>query len=428
MKEIYTKMRKAAMTRIWLGIAFILLGGVFFLGMGEEFKYLTAKENLFDMDTVDMHATSAGSDSVEAFYTFEGNLLLDWYASDDEGYYYIFPTADGAYMGLYVYNSEKATADKICEETLKYMNKETDQPPATYLKGKGYVYNMGSDEESYFKEYFTEAGAGASVISTLVYKTFVVTPLSKLFDITDIIIVLMLIFFLAFGLIYMAGFFTGAYKKQPIKYMREYGLSESEVGSDLTYGLHKKHIDIGKKYVMLYSTTCALLSYDQLLWTYVMITTTKHRTYGIPTGTTRTYQVFFVMRNQKTFNISVKDEPEGQDIVAAISEMAPHVICGYHEDLSEMVKKNFAQLIKIVDDHKLELEQQSEEVAVSEEESPSEQEPAQSSDSSFRLSEGDIDKSSDINYGEQEYSSMSQSGSGLDEATFGTSSTGFKLK
>lgn len=460
MKELYAKMTKAAMSRIWVGILFVALAVLFLVvGFSEEMKYLTASENLFNMDTLQMRSVSSGSDTIPAFYTFEGNLFLDYYGMDDEGYYYILPTADGKYMGCFVYNAEKDIADRIVEESYQYWSGETQTEPTTVLKGKGYVYNMGDDESKYFKSYFEKAGAGASVISSLEYKTFVLTPLSKVIDFSDVFIMLMGVVFAICGIGYFGGFLTGAYKKQPAKYMAEHHLSEADVVSDLTYAVQRKNIDIGKRYVMLYADKSKLLSYEQMLWCYVSVTKTKHTTYGIPTGTTYTYQVFFVMRDKKKHTLNVKSEPEGQDIVSVVSEMAPHVICGYHEELNTMVKNDFTRLIQIVDDHKAELANEANSAAASEEDSKPdsvsmpgfspEGEAAAGQDaeaSAMENSQGGFDSPSDgdaygsgstdsygsgssafeDNYSSGSYGSGSQSG--LDAATFGGSSSGFKLK
>ncbi|MDE5965395.1 MAG: hypothetical protein K2G89_00985 [Lachnospiraceae bacterium] len=451
MKELHAKMTKAAMSRIWVGILFIGLAVLFLVvGFNEEMKYLTASENLFNMNTYSMRSVSSGSDTIPAFYTFEGNMLLDYYGSDDEGYYYIMPTLDGKYMGCFVYNSDKSIADQIVEESYKYWSGETEAEPTTFLKGKGYVYDMGDNEAQYFKEYFEEAGAGASVMAALEYKTFVLTPFGKVIDFSDAFIMLLGVVFAICGIVYIGGFLTGAYKKQPAKYMAEYHLSESEVVSDLTYAIHRKNMDIGKRYVMLYADSSKLLAYEQMLWCYVSITKTKHRTNGIPTGTTYTYQVFFVMRDKKKHTLNVKTEAEGQEIVSTISEMAPHVICGYHKELDAMVKSNFAQLIKIVDDHKAELASEANSAAIPEEDikpdsvsmsdfalkgegAAGQDEAASAMDNSqdaYGAGSTDSYGSSSSAFGD-DYDSGSYGGSsqsGLDAATFGGASSGFKLK
>lgn len=428
MKELYSKMTKAAITRIVLGVLAILVALVFFAaGGGDMFRYLTASKNLFNMNTSDMRAVVSGSDSIPEFYSFKGNMFLDWYGSDDDGYYYILPTYDGTFMGCFVYNSQKDTADAIVEEYQAYVLGETDAEPTTFISGRGYVYEMGSTEKDYFKEYIESAGASASIIGNLVYKTFVIVPLGEIIGGSEVFMLLLAVVFLIAGLWGLISFILGTYKKQPKAYIEKYGISESDLVGDLACALHEKHIDIGRKYAMCYGQTSYLIPYEQLLWAYVHVTKTTHRTNGIKTGTSYSYQVFFAMRDKKKYSVVVKNEQAGQDIVKEICERAPHVIGGYHDDLEKMFNKNIQQLIGIVEEHKAELAKGPEEAANTEEDY---EKPDSVSMAGFSIgdSTSDTDSYHEENSDSESYPAAGQSG--LDSETFGStgSKTGFNLK
>lgn len=424
MNEIYGKMRKKAMGRIWVGIICLVLGIVFIACDQNLIGYMTAQKNVFNMETDQLKTITQGNSTIPEVYSFEGNMFLDYYGSDEEGYYFIMPTIDKKFMGCFVYTENQATAMQIVDEYQKYLTQERDKEPETFLTGKGYVYEMSSKEKQYFREYmnaFFDAAGVSGGEDYLVYKTFVLAPMSKVIDGSDYFIAILGILFAIFGFCYTISFFTGSYKKQPQKYIATYGISESEVAGDITYSIHRKNIDIGRKYALCYGSSSYLIPYDQLLWTYVHITKTRHRTYGIPTGTTYSYQVFFVMRDKSKYDVTVKNEAEGQEIVKDICEAAPHVIGGFHEELDQMFNKNINDLIRIVEEHKEELARKEAgmDEAVASEEGYTQPDtismPGHSSDSGFNA----------------DYSTGSSQASGLDTDTFGTpsgSSSGFKLK
>lgn len=447
MNDIFGKMRKKALGRVWIGLFCLVLGIVFTVCNQNLIGYLTAKKNAFDMNTSEFKSVSQGNSTIPEVYAFEGNMFLDWYGNDDEGYYFILPTADQKFMGCFIYSGTDnfSTAMEIVEEYQKYLTGETDKVPEKFVTGKGYVYDMASNEKQYFKEYmdaFFEAAGVGNGEDYLVYKTFVLAPMGKVIDGSDYFLAILGVLCSLFGIWYVLSFFTGNYKKQPKKYIAAYGISESELASDLTYAMHEKNMDIGKKYAMCYGTTCYLIPYSQLLWTYVHITKTTHRTYGIKTGTSYAYMVYFAMRDKNKYSVAVKSESEGQGIVQAICEMAPHVIGGYHDDLDKMFSKNVNDVIRIVEEHKEELARKAAgeaEAAASEEgytppDSVSMKgfsidgsgEPAGTTDGVDTAPNSGYDDGFDP----AAYTGSSQ-GSGLDAGTFGTpggSSSGFKLK
>ena len=436
MKEIYGKMRKKAIGRIIIGPLCLVLGIAFCMSMQNLIGYLNPEGNAFNMETSQLKTVSQGSSTLPAVYSFEGNLFLDYYGTDDEGYYFIMPTIDQKFMGCFIYSGTDnfVTAMENVQQYQSYLIGETDNEPEKNVTGKGYVYEMASSEKQYFREYmnaFFEAAGVSNGEDYLVYKTFVLAPMSKVVDGSDYFIAILGLLFAVFGLWYTISFFTGSYKKQPKKYIATYGLSESEVAGDIAYAIHRKNIDIGRKYALCYGTSSYLIPYDQLLWTYVHITKTRHRTNGIPTGTTYTYQVYFAMRDKNKYDVSVKSESEGQEIVKDICEAAPHVIGGFHEELDKMFNKNVNDVIRIVEEHKEELARKAagmDEAAASEQgftPPDSVSMPGYSSDNG-----SNADDSSDSSQ-EADFSTGGSQSSGLDADTFGTpsgSSSGFKLK
>lgn len=351
MKTIYGKMRKKAIGgRLIAGLLMVLVGlACAFASCEDLIKWSTTKKDVFE--------TESWALTTKTWYTCNNNLLLDWYGSDEEGYYYITPTAeDNGYMGFYVYSEDKATADKIMEETQAYWFGETEAVPTTYITGRGYVYNMETKEQQYFKEWFESAGADQAMMDNLCYKTFVLTPKDKIFDPASIVVAVIFGVLAIWGVILFLSFFTGAYKKDVKKMLNKYGISESDIEADMTYCTQFKNADVGKKYTFFYDSTTHLLVHDKLVWAYLQVQKTRHMLYGIiPTGTTTACFVTAVDRDNVKTTIEVKNEEIGHEIVNAICKSAPHVICGFHKDLETLANSDFAQIVRMVDEKKAEV-------------------------------------------------------------------------
>ncbi len=370
MREVNKMMRnKAMVSRLISGILCIVIGVAACIVMCERpFKWYTADKDVFATDHTMLME--------DEFYTCNNNLLLDWYGSDEEGYYYITPayneyTDAAVYMGFYVYSEDKASADKIMEATQSYWFGETENAPSTYIAGRGYIYNMSEKEKGYFKDWFTSAGADKATLDNLCYKTFVLTSLEKTFDASTVAVIIIFAIVILIGLFTILGLVFGTYKKKVKKTMKKNGVLESDLENDLANATRIKNLVIGRKYTMVLSGTPELAIHANLVWVYVFVRRTRHMLYGIiPTGTTTATFVHLVDRNNDKLEIEVKNEALGQEVVQAICKAVPHVIMGYHDDLQTLANADFAQIVAMVDEKKAELsfERPVQEVAASSEE------------------------------------------------------------
>lgn len=351
MKEIYKRIRRArAALVIIFGILSIVIGAGLLLLREVNFElidYFTAKEDVFD--------TAANRLATEYFYRCENNLLLDYYASDDEGYYFITPhtCSDGTntYIGFYVYERDADTAFAIVDETWSYV--ETNELPETYLSGCGYVYNMGSTEKEYFQDWFIEAGADEETINNLVYKTYVLTPVNKILTAQVGCWIFFGLVFLLGGLWLLLSFIFGSYKRGFRKTMQKAGVREEELVYDMQYATHLKQADLGRRYAVLYGVTTRLIVYDKVVWAYLSILRTRHMLYGvIPTGTTKSSSIRFVTRDHGNIKHGVRSEKRGQEILQHLSKAAPHILVGYDEKLRALETDNFAQLVQYSDERR----------------------------------------------------------------------------
>jgi hypothetical protein len=351
MKEIMKKMRARAFWAM-VGIGLILIAGaaaMVLVAENELVSYFTTKKELFE--------TSADYLQEQGYYKCENNLLLDYYGSDDNGYYCITPVnsadGNGTYMGFYVYKKDFDTAQKIMDETWSGM--ETGEKPQTSLSGRGYVYAMSDDEKEYFRAWFEESGAGEDTIENLCYKTYVLVPISEAVSGYDIVWLLIAAVMVIVGIVKILSFLMGGYCKKLRTTMKSRNIYEEALVHDISQGAHFKNIDIGRKYTILYGASSRLLVNDDIIWAYLKATSTKHMVYGfIPSGTTTTYSLCFVDRNQMQEELPVQKETQGREILETLSKAAPHIIVGYDDSIKEAAASDFGRLVQAVEERKTE--------------------------------------------------------------------------
>lgn len=351
MKELKRKLwRKAIAGRGGVGIILMVIGVICLAVFDRnQIRFYTTDTDVFSLCAEELET--------EGYYSCDNNLLLDYYAMDEEGNYCITPIdrTDGttSYMGFYVYykDSSSSDLDRIMDETWEFLN--GGEVPSEYLSGKGYVYKMPYDERRYFKSWFEEAGAGQEVMDNLCFMTFVLVPESEIWTTWAILgLILFLVFFL-WGLYMILSLPAGIYLKKIKKTMQKFGISEEALVYDLQMGRELKRAIIGRRCIVLYGGTPRLILCDQLIWCYLYIQKTRHRLYGvIPVGTTTFYWIKLITRENKEELIEVKNEEEGHEILQAIFEAAPFVLMGYNDRLAQTRSSNFVQMIQMVEQKK----------------------------------------------------------------------------
>ena len=352
MEKIYKEIKKSAF-KIYIlgGLFFLLLGLVLFWGINNKlFRYVF-------VSAPDLFETPSSQYADGKWFTCDNNILYDYYASDDDGRYYVTSTNDGEYMGFYVRNNKTDIADKISDGTYDYLDGiETELPPI-YLSGKGYLKEMSATERRYFEDFFEAGGANLDDYTFTYYNFYMVTPMSLLVndegDNNIFYSIVSLIFFIC-GAVLIINFITGGYKRAIKKSMAQHGVLEDVLERDMAYATRIGNAYIGDKHVLFYAFPGTIvMPYDSLIWAYVMITTTKHTTYGIPSGTTKSYSFTMWDRNHKKNMVSIKDEAIGHQILEEMYCRAPYFFTGYNDDLANATDKgNYSSMISAVDERR----------------------------------------------------------------------------
>jgi len=301
---------------------------------------------------------SVGSDDLQNGNWYDGrnNLLLDWYGETEDGRYYVTVTGDKEpkYMGYYVPAAEINQAERIAEETRAMWFGKTKEYPKEYLNGIGYMADMTEDEKQCFDEYMAE-GAKSDLSGYLVYRTFhKVSPwqaVKENGDDTMLYFGALMIVLAIFAFFY---WIIGGYRFDVTKVMKQYGITEEMLASDMYYSRREKAVWFGEKYALFWRVFLTkLFQYDQLIWAYLKITSTRHTMYGIiPLGTSKSYELVIVDRDNKEKKIYVRTQQAGEDLLMQLTAMAPYIYSGYDESLMQARKNHFSEMIARVDEER----------------------------------------------------------------------------
>ena len=333
MNRVFSEIKtKAALTFLLGGFALILVGLLVTFGICQNlFKYIFFK-------APDLFETPASQYEDGKWYSCDNNILYDYFASDEYGRYYITNTNDGEYFGFYVGKKNYETADKITDDTYDYLDGLTDELSQGYLSGKGYIKAMDTTEKRYFEQFF-DSDEGSSDDYRLVYYTYhLVSPMDLILrdEGENHLFYLIVGIVLIIGGLYMTiHFIFGGYKRSFNKPIKRYGILRDLLDQDMNYATNIGNAYIGSRFVLFFQSQGSfVIPYEAVVWAYVQVTTTKHTTYGIPTGTSKSYTVIIWDTDKKKNIQNVKSEEIGHQIVDAMYRNAPFFYTGFSNELA----------------------------------------------------------------------------------------------
>ena len=320
----------------------------------------------FNSETRDYLLTGADLNSLYVHELEDGKIvrgriqaIIGAFASDNSGSFYIIPVGENEYMGLYLPDQYEEQAIQIANDTYDYLDGLREDLTHNDLRTSGIIYKMSEQEQEYFYEWFTEDGYTLEEVKQFaVPYTYEVIPFKDWNTSRDIwcyIISGLCLLFSFYILIYILAKWDLADVKKTI---REGGLTEELVESDIMSGLDMNNVLIGRKYML----ACVvwkwkLYALRDVIWAYQHTQTTEHRLYGIiKTGTTVTYSVHYVCRDGKQGGISVKSQAEAQNILEYLNQTQPHMILGYSDQIRALAQSNMAELIRYSEEKAMEVE------------------------------------------------------------------------
>ena len=352
MKELYKKARKSA-------AGFLIGGGLFFLlaGIGLVFYACPHLFGFFFAKAPDLFETPSSEYKEGRWFTCENNILFDYYSYDDKGRYYATATNDLEYFGFYVYNKEIDQAEEICNATYEYFLGYSEDFSGQYLTGKGYLTEMEPSERRFFEESFEYEGDTVDDYD-VIYLTFRRVNLKQiLFDEGDFFYALIGLVLFVSGICCICSFIFGGYKSGIKKSMKKYGILEEVLEKDMETATKLGNVYLGNEHVVfLQHPNTLVMPYNALVWSYVEVVRTQHRTYGIKTGTSTSYRIVMWDIKKKKNMVNVKSEDVGNKIIDEMLARAPYFYRGYNETLANMCDGGqFDEMVRAVEEKRLEV-------------------------------------------------------------------------
>lgn len=352
---MYKKLKKRNRIGMIIGIIVPLVIGIAIFWFNDETRdYLLTGDDINSLSGYEVH----DGDIVH------GNLyaILGCYAEDEEGAYYIIPVGEDEYMGVFLEWKYEDRAVQILNDTVDYINGDREDLSSYSIQTRGIVYAMGTVEQQYFHEWFTDSGyLSEDEISyyTIDY-TYEVIPFHKWNLSSDITCYVLIGICLAIALFLFIWLVTGQDIAQVKKTIQKNGWIPEEVETDILSGYEKRHVMIGRKYILRNSgMRWQLYSVRDVVWAYQSTHTTEHRLYGvIKTGTTVAYSVLMYLRNGKQVGITIKSAGEAQEILEYFQRTQPHIILGYSDQLMAICRQNFNQLVQLSNEKEMQQQKQ----------------------------------------------------------------------
>lgn len=350
-KIIFKKTKKS---RFWGGIAIFILGlGLMAIGGRIFIGYMTASKELTkctasDVDNGYYKFTDVWSVVGEYGYDNKGTGYVLWVINEED-------PDKSFFMGMYFSEKDVPTAEKASAAFWDAYDNYTQS--TVYLSGAGRVRDMRSDEKSAFQDAMHALYGDNSYVSNAVYKTLEYKAFPRQMSFRDWLMVVLGAFLAVCGVIIIITMGGGKSKKQILDKVVFSGINPDQLASEITFGKKYGNIIITQNAVFREGFTPLLIFFKDMIWCHGKVTTTKNKAFGVATvSTTKTYAVNFVDKNNKTSTMMVKNPSQQDQIITAVHEAAPYVICGYNEDIAMAAQKNFRDLVNAVEHRKYELE------------------------------------------------------------------------
>ncbi len=349
---MYKKLRKQMTTTVVVitVMCLMLIIGMALSISGEIFTEINRK-NINSMDKYDL------VNGIDARGRI--NAILDYFGTDDEGYFYIIPFGEDQYIGMYVYDDMDTNAYEIMEDTYDYLIDERDSLDR-YMHTTGTIYRMEDICEEYYQSWFIESeylgGNSIDLIEKYALSYLYVVDSTNVLPISGrLILMSALIVGTTIIMIFLMILIPSTSNGKVKKYITNNGLSLEAVESDYMNGLrlNGKYV-FGRKYVF-YPTAFKnrIVANSDVIWIYKHLQVTEHSVYGVKTHTTTDHSVFVKLRSGKCIVINSKSDSHSDDIVMALSKLYSFAFAGWSQELQSLSKKNYPELIRVVDQRRI---------------------------------------------------------------------------
>ena len=321
-------------------IMFLIGGGCLYSAVP---TFIRLAKDPISLDDVDFEG------EVEGLYV-SGTLLgiYDWYCEEVENNTkvvsreYLIDADDYYYMGLRVAQKDMDAAEALLEASTAYLNGEDDGTALALAQYevKGTITRMPDDSYELYQEYlgWNEMDAESRAMFLPYYLD--VNSIGGNYVSGAVMLLVIGLIFLAIGLIFLILALSSKYQKSIRKYISQ-STSPEAAREKVEYFLNSTPDVNGLKYNRDFicgnaNGTTAFGEISKLVWVYKH--TVTHKQYFITVG--KTYSLMLCFADGTRQAAAVKKEAMADEHIQKLSELCPHTIFGYSEQLDKMFQKD----------------------------------------------------------------------------------------
>jgi len=284
------------------------------------------------------------------------DVFAEYYTKKDDGpeevtdNYYIIPFGEKEYLGLKVNKSDFDLANQICDETYEYISGTSDEL-TTNMEVTGTISKMNDETYGYYMDWFETSGfledsTAAELESVAIPYILKVDYIGNLDSFWVYIIIICIIIVFLYAIIILLKGLTGFYQSHIKKYIKQndshFNLERLEV--DYLSAVPIESARVGKIWTFFFNgSKSQIIKNEDIIWAYLQEVT--HRVYGIKANVSKSLTIY--TKDKKKYMVPMKKSVNANAFLATLSQMQPHIVMGYSDDLKKCFKKDFETFIKI---------------------------------------------------------------------------------
>lgn len=288
-------------------------------------KIKISKDNLFDMYSEEYRTDGNTKHTVCQYYTIR-----------------VGSEASPKLIGVKAYAKHSDVFKQIMDEVDAEQAGETIDNPTT-ITIKGRMKQMEAEPYGYFKSTMKQAGLTDQQIDGMSMNLMVD---EKSLNSACLIYPVLGILCIVIGLISLLYVVTGMGQRKTMKMLKKKGPNAVQIAEEdfENATIVASNLKIGKYYTFVVKgAKNHIIPNDEIIWAYP--SKVEHRTNGVHTGTT--YAVILKTINKKTYNVTMKNEQIGNDVMEIYNSLTRSIVLGFNTNLKKMFSKSYQEFLNL---------------------------------------------------------------------------------
>ena len=325
--------------RVIIGLVVIALSFlILFALLPKTTSYLTASKNVFAQPYTTLKD--------EKFYRGETKCIIDWYADNDKGRFYLAPVEDAngnsGFLSIYVPNKFFDEVEAIADQTWEYMESGDTSKLEKKFTCRGYITDLSGTARSYLEQYLRQADTSGNSLDRVSDKIFVVVPFMDLLTGDSVLYFVLMVVFICLGIFLIFSGITGLGMKKFKEKLITKSVTAEQLDADMVNSAKIGALYIGDNYIVECSMNPTFHVLKDIVWYYPEKT-------NAGSNQTRFFATAYTRYHEK-LRFPAKKEADSLLICEKIKEKQPRALYGFVIENSTLYYSHFDELLKIVYD------------------------------------------------------------------------------